>query len=705
MIYPPPPPPVAQSWKVTKANNTTLKDLLGRAGQFNVPLYQRAYEWEREHCVQLYNDIKEAGERDNGRHFIGAITYVEDLTNAEEISKYQIIDGQQRLVTILMLLSALKYSLDGNETKVTKDQIEYVLFNKAEQDEEYYKLMASEKDNSSLQEIINNGASEEINHVVKNFNLLKKKIENDAKANKHIRDIIWSGFCKLTAVSIHIERKDDDDPQAIFESMNSTGLGLSVTDLIRNYVLMNYSPSEQKEIYEKYWEPMKKLFEDGKDGDDFDEFFQYYLMLYTKSYIVKNNVYAEFKKHAHKYNMKDEIKKICEYSKYYHQLIHATHNTSTIKKRIGYIHGQDTNVANPLLLKVLADHAKSEISEKDVIDIFDLVDSYLLRCKICENDRALNRIFPELLASIDNNTYSKSIEKALMDKDRSSAFPRNAVFKEKFWTFQIYTRRGNLCKYVLERLEHRNDKEGVSTDTLEIEHIMPRTVSDAWKNDLGEGWEDTHRQYKHTIGNLTLTGYNGELGNAPFKDKLKIYEDSKINLSKGITKYDTWGKENIKKRAAELADQAAKLWKCPEGYEGPEEDFDANVDMEINYLSRKNTQELWHTLKQIILDVDNRLKFHMTRVYGSFTILDKTNTRKIGICEMESYKNKIHVVYNCKIKDGVIAPSKFVENISDRGHYCPGDLRSTIISKEDIPRVIANVQKILTSKTIKVNHK
>ncbi len=234
-----------------EARNTTLKAFLDHEVQFSIPLYQRSYEWERKHCVQLYNDIKKAGASEGGKnHFIGAITYVGVATRAEEIHKYQIIDGQQRLITLQILLATLMHSLGNTDTKLT-NKIKQVLLNESEQGEEHYKLIASKKDNVTLQAIIDKGETDEVNGVATNFNYLKEMIERDAKMNKNNLDIIWRGFCKLTAVSILIET-NDDDPQAIFESMNSTGMDLYVTDLIRNYTADQKSVPHSSDVRPRY---------------------------------------------------------------------------------------------------------------------------------------------------------------------------------------------------------------------------------------------------------------------------------------------------------------------------------------------------------------------------------------------------------------------------------------------------------------------
>ncbi len=429
-----------------------------------------------------------------------------------------------------------------------------------------------------------------------------------------------------------------------------------------------------------------------------DKFFQYYLMVQKKTHLSKNNTYAEFKKYVNEHNIEAEIKRISQYAKHYDRLIHPKSDPSAIGKCIRNIRSYNADVANPLLLKILADHASNEINEKDVIDIFQFVDSYLLRCKVCETDKGLNKIFPQLLSVIDGDNYVKSIEKAIMNKNKDSPFPRDPAFKGKLLTFQIYI-RPDVCKYVLERLEHQNSKERVSTSDLQIEHVMPNTLTDKWKASLGESWESIHEQYKDTIGNLTLTGHNQELGNMTFKEKQRVYKDSKLNISVSLTEGDYWNEERIRDRAKNLAEQAVRLWKCPAGYGIPHDDGSgADTEKELEHLGEKDIQDLWYALKEEILNVDSRLKFHMTNVYGAFRIISKNGINSIGICGIEALNNKIYVTYNCKITDGVIPLSKAVEDISDRGHYYNGDLRSTVMSKEDIPGIVNNIREIIARK-------
>lgn len=674
-----------------RAAQNTLVRCLQANNQFKIPIYQRTYNWNKDHCKQLFDDIVKVGDGVKEKtHFIGAITLLDEPNLVfKNVNDYQIIDGQQRLTTTMLLLKALKENLSNNAKLVTKEQIDQLLFNVNEKSEEYFKLNLTDEDNHAFRDILENSESESSNNITANFKYFQTWISQENDTDK-----IWRGINRLAMVEIHIEK--EDNAQVIFESMNSTGLDLSQTDMIQNYILMSKSSPVQKTIYNDYWRPMEKYFE-GERGQLFDEFLRNYLMMKRGGLVTKNGMYAYFKEYAKDLDTTEEIKNIWKYSKYYANLITITkHPIPKLKKVIDYIYEQDTNVAYSFLLKVLADHDAGLITTDDAEEIFLLVDSFLLRCHVCEMTKAGNKLFPELIPKLDSNHYAKDFEKILMKKAGNRRFPRDITFKDKLKQLPLYI-NNNMCKYVLVRLEHAMDpSERTDTDNLEIEHIMPKTLNNDWKRDLGSGWEDIHEKYLHTIGNLTLTGYNPELSNKSFSSKLPIYKDSKIELSKNLKNYQKWDKVAIEERTNDLITRAAKLWVCPKGYESiTENDDESNED---EYLEGRHSVDLWQLAKNKILDACDGITFRMTRVYGTFRTPIPNSSKTIGICGLEALSDKIRIVYNVKIDDNIIKKSKFVEDVSNVGHYATGDLRSTIMSEDDIKKAIKLIQIIYKKK-------
>lgn len=674
-----------------RAAQGRLNSCLQANTSFTIPIYQRRYNWQKKHCKQLFEDIQKTGDSKKNRiHFIGAITLLDEPSTVfKTVQSYQIIDGQQRLTTIMLILRALKESLPDSSASVTEEQINQLLFNMTADADDRFKLTLTEEDNFTFHRILEGSECDASNKLTENYNYLRTLIteSNDL-------DTIWRGINRLQLVEIKIER--GDNAQAIFESMNSTGLDLSQTDLIQNYILMPLNASEQKKIYKEYWSPMEKKFTDV-DNSLFNEFFTDYLMMKKGSFIPKNNIYEYFKQYTKKndLDMKKEVENIWKYSKYYEYLVGISeYRDPKLKKIIRYPHDQGLSVARPLLLKVLADTGKSLTVEK-ATEIFLLVDSFLLRCSVCgTSTKATNKMFPMLIWKLGSKNYVKDLEKLLMEKSGNLRFPRDIMFMDALRQLPLYAHKRKLAKYMLDRLERSLDEqEQIDTAELEIEHIMPMTLNKDWEADLGAGWKDVHEKYVQRIGNLTLTGRNQELSNKSFLEKLPTYEKSNVNLSKSLKDLRKWDKAEIEKRTEYMVKLATRLWPCPGGY-GPvaEDEYD-----EDDYLDGKSSSELWYLTKDAILGAFDGITFKMTAFYGVFKV--QRNSKEIGVCGLEALSNKIRITYSIKVNDGVIEKSDFVEDVSSVGHYTTGDFRSDVESEDDIAKIIELARKVWAFKT------
>ena len=271
------------------------------------------------------------------------------------------------------------------------------------------------------------------------------------------------------------------------------------------------------------------------------------------------------------------------------------------------------------------------------------------------------------------------------------------MFMDHLRNFPLYMSKA-VCKYMLTRLEHGGQKERFDLDDLQIEHIMPQTLTDKWREDLGEGWSEIHDKYVHTIGNLTLTADNSLMSNAPFSEKQKTYQNSRLNLTRNLADYKVWREGEIKERTARLAESAASLWKCPKEYALDDVEIDT---MEEEYLEWTDLEDLWHALKKEILSFCDGVEFYMTRVYGAFRIPVYGRVKGIGICSLEVRRSKIYLTYNTKANDGIIKPSRFVENVSNVGRHAVGDFRSTITTEDDIGSAVELVRTVWRSKSKK----
>ena len=493
------------------AYKTTLTKMLKADIQFQVPIYQRTYDWTEENIRQLFYDIVSAGrDRKQRYHFIGAITCVPLRAEIGEVDRYQVIDGQQRITSLMLLLRALRDTLEGSE--VTGGRINQLLFNTNERNDgsNYYKAVLLDDDDRTFREIMKDGTASRPSNLAANFRAFAVWLKGQDA------DSVWYGIQSLNAVMITIDEKDD--AQAIFESMNSTGLNLSPTDMIQNYMLMAKDPAWQGRIYKEYWLPMERRF--AGNGREFDEFFRCYLMKEGGEFISRANVYREFKKHMAGRERDEEIGKMEKHSQYYHIMRAPQDSDHVLRMEIANIQRQDTNVANPLLLRLIADHEAHRIDKEDAQKVLQLIDSYLVRSYVCGTLKGGNRFFPELIKRIDEKRYAESVEEALMPRAMTRRFPSDETFRNQLEHFPLYMSRA-VCKYVLFRLEHGRGKEQMEWDDIQIEHVMPQTLDEGWRADLGAGWRETHERYVHTIGNLTLTGYNSELGNKIFAEKRK----------------------------------------------------------------------------------------------------------------------------------------------------------------------------------------
>ncbi len=686
-----------------RAGVLTIKGLLEDDQQYRIPIYQRSYDWGEKQCRRLYEDIKNiASEGNDARHFIGAITYILEDASPGGLIKRQVIDGQQRLTTILLLLVALKNSLrDGMDNNDIKTEIECLLHNQKKDGMDHRKLILTEDDDEDLKDIIENGKSDGTELVTSNYKWFRRNLRDDSP------DQIWRGICRLTVVYMELEQSDHRKAQEIFESMNSTGLDLSQTDLIKNYVLMNNKVDIQNNIYKKYWKPMEDEFE---DDNDFGEFLRCYIIIKKRGNVNKGDLYEEFKNHIHCPNIEKEMKEIHRYSKYYSILIYKDTPeemselikkpkavTREMCKAINNIRNMYTSVANSLLLKILVDRYDDVIGEGDAVNIFQLVDSYILRCEVHGTGlKTANKTFPEIIKKIEPDDYAQSIQYAIMQNNSvNRKFPRDMRFKDSFKQRQIYL-NANVCKYVLERIEeYWAGKERVKMDELQIEHIMPQKLSESWRNDLGPDCDDINENYGHIIGNLTLTGYNPELSNLPFAKKKVMYEKSILKLNRKLCEYERWGEDEIRERTKILADAALNIWKCPPG---PDVESITD-DMEEEHLEGCQIVELWEEVKKRICTIDDSIEFYMSKAYGGFRAPIKDSEKLTTICYLEARKNKIHLTYNVKVGSGVIEESKFIKDISNVGHHGSGDLKVIITSMDNIDQILDDVIKVWIKRT------
>jgi uncharacterized protein with ParB-like and HNH nuclease domain len=565
-----------------KALQTNLDRFISHPNtQFIIPVYQRNYDWNKNHCKQLFDDILEVGRDDQMiSHFLGSIVFIhDDVYSSSRLKELTVIDGQQRITTITLIYIVLYKLAQKLQDKALETEIqETYLINKFSETEKL-KLRPTENNDKALKFLLNNEGKTfvEYSRLIENFEYLQTRI------NEENMDVARKGLDKLSFVEISLER-EKDNPQRIFESLNSTGLELSQADLIRNYILMGLKRDDQKRIYENFWLPIEKACTvDESNANMVSDFIRHFLTFKNRDIPNKDKVYQAFKK---KYDSTDAdsfekaLTEIRKYSYYYNKLINPKNEPEKdIRMQITYINKLEITVSYPFLLEVYHDYENNIINKQTIIEVFELIQSFVWRRFIAGlPTNALNKIFMRLYEEIDHSAYLVSLQKSLAKKKSSQRFPKDNeivdILKEK----DAYSIQSRNRMYFLERLENYDNNEPVQIESLTIEHIFPRNPDPKWKYDLGEkDFTLIKEKYLHTIANLTLSGNNTPLSNKPFIEKRDLpekgYKASRLFLNKHLSTLDKWDVEEIKKRFEIIADRFKKIWKYPS----------VQLDVEDNY--------------------------------------------------------------------------------------------------------------------------
>lgn len=552
-----------------KADAIKLLGFIGKSQekQFVIPIYQRVYSWEKEQCKQLWDDIIKTGGNDQIEgHFIGSIVFVHDGIYTTNYNELLIIDGQQRLTTITLLFIALRDHLNDEDELLEKFSRQKIqnryLINSDEKGDKKFKLILSEPDRDTLLSLIDKDRrkpSEPSLKIMENFKLFEEWIHK----NTDKLETIFKGLDKLMVVEISLER-GKDNPQLIFESMNSTGKDLTQTDLIRNYILMGLEPEKQKIFYKKYWRAMEENFKQNETL--FNQFVRHYLTIKTRTPNI-NKVYEAFKDYQQKEGIETEalLQDLQKYCEYFCQIVFKKEADKDLNKALSFLVDLEMDVIYPLLLELYSDYSDGVLSKADFIPIIYLIESYICRRAVCGlGTNILNKVFPSFTKRIQKDEYLKSLKAHFGYLTEKQRFPNNDEFKKLFITIDFYSFKKK--EYFFERLENFDTKEPVNTKECTIEHIMPKTLTEKWERDLGENFQAIHDKYLHTIGNLTLTGYNQEYSNNSFQEKRdmeKGFKDSPLRLNQSLKDLESFGEKEIEKRANDLADWALKIWTYP----------------------------------------------------------------------------------------------------------------------------------------------
>ena len=556
-----------------KANEKYLIRFLESSDtNFVIPVYQRNYDWKKEQCKQLYDDLVSMIKNDYKTHFFGTIVsiYNDSARNRE----YLIIDGQQRVTTISLLLRAIYDIVDTGRLKshnIIKEKIlNQYLINQYSSEECKIKLKPIKEDREAYEKLFKRDELVEESNITANYRYFYERIID----GEITIDDLYSAVERLMIVEIEL-KNGEDDPQLIFESLNSTGLDLTDADKVRNFILMNQPSQRQEELYNNYWHKVEK-------NTDYEvtKFIRDYLTMNENKIPNKSEIYVSFKRYIENKNLDIEkcLKDMLKFSTYYRGIINNSLGIKKADKVLSNINKLEVTVSYPFLLEVIDDFHNGLITEEDLIEVLKTVESYVMRRIICKAPtNALNKVFMNLCKEIKKipsykDNYVDILKYVLLNKKSSQRFPNEEEFKVKFLECDVYSWKSKNKVFLLEQLENYDNNETVDIENLindnklSIEHIMPQTLTPSWKNALGDNFNEIHTKYLGTIGNLTLTGYNSKMSNRSFvekRDMEKGFKESRLRLNKYLSEIDEWNEDTIKVRAEKLFSVAAKIWSYP----------------------------------------------------------------------------------------------------------------------------------------------
>ena len=534
-----------------------LRDFIGtNKVLFRIPVYQRNYDWSESNCNRLLDDIY--GIMQSGdKHFLGTIVFMAAKSGGFALREYIIIDGQQRLTTLMLILKALSVVAESVGDDCYHEIEEQYLHNKYCDEEFKVKLKPIKSDNNQFLLLLEDKIDEmdEDTHIYHNFMLCKERFERWAEKGinpSHVLDALT----KLEIVEI-VLTKGEDDPQVIFESINSTGLELSNADLIRNYLLMN--ADDQEKLYENYWLYIEKTLRNKMDYSNLDAFFMQYIVYKTSKPVNSRQLYNSFVKlfKDSGYSQENILKELRYYAEIFGAFVYGSDKYSDrINKLLYRLRVLNQTTCYPFLLHVFDDYHQGVITEETVEKILQFILAYLLRRMVCGvPSNTLRGLFTYLYNRIfkvasNKQKYYETLNKFLFTVSSKDVIPSAAEFERALQKANIYGNNA-LCRFLLLDIENGDGKEILQAENLTIEHIMPQTLSADWSHIRPE----EHEEYLHTLGNLSVTGYNFELSNKSFAEKQDIIrENSKaVILNSDVLDKESWNVADIQARAKRLA--------------------------------------------------------------------------------------------------------------------------------------------------------
>ena len=553
------------------AHPVRMIDYFDGTKQSVIPLFQRPYQWDKEKWSVLWEDIMSMyglEESDDSVHFMGAIVSMPVKTVPVGVSKYLIIDGQQRLLTLAILLSVIRDKVEGN----TKLRIqENYLTNNRHDEPDYLKILPTQDDRDAFLSLVKNEIKTlpdgRIREAHNYFSRVLKEYKDFEDRHIDLEKLLATLENRLSVVMINL--KDTDDPYLIFEGLNHKGMDLTEADLVRNFILMRFKHSigpgsEQESVYNKLWKPMQ-----DDQGKGFSDFLRFYAMSRGEN-VRKKQIYSAIKKSIPNSwssdDLVEEIHRMKEYSDHYLKLIDPSkEGNKKLRKHLEAYNGMSQVICRPLILRLYEARDNEKICDEDLSICFSMIESYLLRHQIMNLANNTFQVhFIKLCSKLDSvgEKIVDWLEKELCESKGANRWVTDAELERTLLNVPVYER--GVLKYMLEQIERNFEHlEPADLSKTTIEHIMPQKLTGDWQEMLGEDYRDIHQKYLHTLGNLTLTGYNSELGNFSFEEKKEKLKGSHIELNRWICKQDKWTESEIVDRGKMLIELVKKIWTRP----------------------------------------------------------------------------------------------------------------------------------------------
>ena len=671
-----------------------------------IPIYQRTYSWTERECRQLWNDILRTGSNDAiMAHFVGSIVYIEKGPyQVSSQSALLVIDGQQRLTTVMLILEALARRvgdgepLDGFSAKKIRN---YYLLNPLEEGERGFKLLLTQTDKQSLFALMQQKPqpTEPSLRITENFTFFEEWVQ----AVGVDLTPLCKGLAKLMIVDIALNR-DQDNPQLIFESMNSTGRELSQADLIRNFILMGLDTAQQTRLYEDHWRPMEVAFGQEAYGAHFNGFMRHYLTLKTGGEIPNiRAVYEAFKRHARTHAMEAAggvdalVADIHAYADYYCAMALDKEPDKDLASAFQDLRELKVDVAFPFLLELYDDHTQGQLPKEDFVRAVRLVESYVFRRAVCAiPTNSLNKTFATFGRVLQKDRYIESIQAHLLTLPSYRRFPGDEEFKRDLASRDLYN--FSRWSYWLRRLENHDRKERVPVDEYTIEHILPQNenLSATWRETLGPEWQRVQETWLHTLGNLTLTGYNSEYSDRPFGEKRDMqggFKESPLRLNEGLGALDTWNETTIQIRAKRLAEQAVQVWAPPvlssevlEAYR-PKVERPAGYTLDDHLYLAENSpmRQLFETFRKEVLALNPCVSEEMLKLYVAY----KAETNFVDVV---AQKSRLRLSLNLHFHE-LHDPKGLAKDVTNLGRWGNGDVEVALSTPDELPYVMGLVRQ------------